>query len=206
MPDLSAELELNRCPYCHVDTPSLKKVFQYETFSYSGKDCRRWGLYLCSRCGGLVLANSLSFGGPVLNFYPSSRSIDDSIPDQARSYLKQSLDSLHAPSGAIMLAASSVDSMLKYKGYKDGSLYVRIDKAASNHLITSEMARWAHQIRLEANEQRHSDEDLGLPNEEEAKRVVEFAFALAEFLFVLPSKVTKGLEESSLEKNKKWEK
>jgi hypothetical protein len=40
-----------------------------------------------------------------------------------------------------MLSASAVDAMLKVKGYKSGSLYSRIDKAAEDHMITSEMAR-----------------------------------------------------------------
>ena len=51
-----------------------------------------------------------------------------------------------------MLAASAVDSMLKEKGYKDGSLYKRIEQAAGDHLITAEMASWAHEVRLDAND------------------------------------------------------
>ena len=56
-----------------------------------------------------------------------------------------------------MLSASSIDAMLKSKGYKKGNLYKRIEKAAEDHLITSEMAKWAHQVRLGANDERHAD-------------------------------------------------
>ena len=49
--------------------------------------------------------------------------------------------------------------MLKKKEYKKGSLYSRIDKAAEDHLITEEMAKWAHEVRLDSNEPRH-DADL----------------------------------------------
>jgi Domain of unknown function (DUF4145) len=55
-----------------------------------------------------------------------------------------------------MLAASAVDAMLKHKNYTVGSLKDRIDKAANDHLITSEMAAWAHEIRLDANDERHA--------------------------------------------------
>jgi hypothetical protein len=55
-----------------------------------------------------------------------------------------------------MLAASAVDAMLKHKNYTVGSLKDRIDKAAKDHLITSEMAAWAHEIRLDANDERHA--------------------------------------------------
>ncbi len=104
----------------------------------------------------------------------------------------QAIDSLHAPAGAVMLAASSVDAMLKAKGYKDGSLNDRIRKAAADHLITAEMAEWAHEVRLDSNEQRHADEDAPFPSESDARRTVEFTKALGEFLFVLPARVTRG--------------
>jgi hypothetical protein len=91
-----------------------------------------------------------------------------------------------------MLTASSVDAMLKSKGYKEGTLYSRIDQAAKDHVITEEMAAWAHEIRLDANDQRHSDEAAPLPNEADAEKVIEFASALAQFLFVLPARVARG--------------
>ena len=91
-----------------------------------------------------------------------------------------------------MLAASSLDSMLKAKGYTDGSLYTRIDKAAADHIITEEMAAWAHEVRLDANDQRHADDSADLPKPNDANKAIEFAQALAEFLFVLPARVARG--------------
>ena len=82
--------------------------------------------------------------------------------------------------------------MLKDKGLKAGSLSARIDQAASNHLITAEMAAWAHETRLEANDQRHADETAELPSAADAKKVLAFANALAEFLYVLPARVERG--------------
>jgi hypothetical protein len=107
-------------------------------------------------------------------------------------FLTQALDAMHTPSGAVMLAASSVDAMLKAKGYKEGVLNSRIIKAAADNLITAEMAEWAHEVRLDANDQRHADEDAPLPTEADARKSIEFAKALAEFLFVLPDMVTRG--------------
>lgn len=97
-----------------------------------------------------------------------------------------------------MLASSSIDAMLKNKGYTEGSLYSRINKAAKEHLITEEMSKWAHQVRLDANEQRHADEDFVLPSEGDAKKTIDFTLALAEFLFVLPSKVANGIEDTKV--------
>ena len=96
-----------------------------------------------------------------------------------------------------MLAASAVDAMLKEKSYRDGSLFARIDQASIDHVITAEMATWAHQVRLDANDERHADDGAELPDENDARLSVDFAKALAEFLFVLPSKVTRGLKATT---------
>lgn len=96
-----------------------------------------------------------------------------------------------------MLCASAVDEMLKLKGYTEGNLYSRINKAAADRLLTEDMANWAHQVRLEANDQRHADMNSLLPTVNEAKQSVEFTKTLAELLFVLPAKVTRGLSASN---------
>jgi hypothetical protein len=82
--------------------------------------------------------------------------------------------------------------MLKAKGLSDGSLYARIEQAGGQHLITQEMAAWAHEVRLDANDQRHADAAVSLPTEADARRSIEFAQALGAFLFVLPARVAEG--------------
>ncbi len=96
-----------------------------------------------------------------------------------------------------MLSASAVDAMLESKGYKEGSLYSRIDQAKSDHLITDEMARWAHEVRLDANDPRHADEIAPLPTDDDARKCIDFVLALGLFLFILPARVQRGLAESS---------
>jgi hypothetical protein len=95
-----------------------------------------------------------------------------------------------------MLSASAVDAMLKEKGLTDGKLYTRIDDAVRRHLITEDMGRWAHHIRLDANDQRHADMDAPLPEQRDAELCLDFAAALADVLFVLPSKVKRGIVQA----------
>jgi hypothetical protein len=54
------------------------------------------------------------------------------------------------------------------------------------------MALWAHEVRLDANDERHADENADLPTEVDAKRCIDFTKALAEFLFILPDRIAKG--------------
>ena len=128
----------------------------------------------------------------ITDIWPAPVSVSDAIPARARDFLSQAIASVHAPAGAVMLAASSVDAMLKDKGLKEGSLNTRIDTAAKAHLITSEMGTWAHEIRLDANDQRHADEAAELPSEADARKAIEFVTALAQFLYVLPARVERG--------------
>ena len=193
---LSNRLELSRCPHCNIANPNVTKVHAFESNSANRNNPRTWITYVCQSCGGAIIGSRNPQFATALEIFPASKNVDESIPDKAKQFLSQSLETIHAPAGSIMLSASSIDAMLKEKGYKDGSLYSRIKKASEDHLITEGMSEWAHQIRLEANDQRHADESASLPTEEDAKRILEFAFALAEFLFVLPNKVQSAIEKT----------
>jgi len=79
--------------------------------------------------------------------------------------------------------------MLKDNGLRDGSLYTRIGEAVTAGILTNRMAEWAHRVRLDANNTRHADEDIPHMSREDAQRAFEFAEALGDFLYVLPSKM-----------------
>ncbi|MYM72141.1 DUF4145 domain-containing protein [Duganella sp. FT134W] len=191
---LSQNLELPRCPHCAVANPNLAKLHWVETTNHAGQFKRFWYMYSCRRCGGVVTGAGPAHQGPATEIYPSTREVDIQIPERPRAYLQQAHDSLHAPAGAVMLAASAVDSMLKAKNYPDGSLYNRIERAVADHVLTEDMGKWAHAVRLDANDQRHADDAADLPSEADARRVLDFARTLAEVLFVLPSRVERGLQ------------
>lgn len=202
MAQLDEHLKIDRCPHCSIDNPNLLTIFQeFTTHADSGTGARIWRVYKCKRCGGVITAYGYPGKRLVEEFYPSTKTIDQILPDKVKAYLKQAIDSTFAPAGSVMLCACSVDAMLKEKGYLDGSLYARINKAADEGLLTKEMATWAHQIRLDANEQRHSDVDSDLPSVEEAKQAIEFAKTLSEFLFVLPAKVSRGISTTTPKAN-----
>lgn len=189
-------LEIDRCPHCNVDKPNILVCTFFQTRTHTGEHRGFWRAYRCVRCGGVIIARSDKENGFIDEMYPSGQQVDDSIPNPARDYLTQALDSLSAPAGSVMLSASAVDAMLKCKEYKKGSLYSRIDQAKEDHLITEDMALWAHEVRLEANEPRHADEIAPLPIHVDARRCVDFVLALGQFLFVLPARVQRGLAEA----------
>ena len=196
MATLSQNLVLTRCPHCSVADPNLFSQHNLETNDHAGSRKRAWRVYTCGRCGGLVTAWSERFDGEVRAFYPMLKGVNDELPERPRAFLQQAFESLHAPAGAVMLAGSAVDAMLKLRGYTEGSLYSRIEKAAADHVITGDMAKWAHDVRLDANDQRHADQAAGMPTPQDASRAIDFASALAEIMFVLPALVRRGITEA----------
>jgi hypothetical protein len=127
-------------------------------------------------------------------FYPDIQRAAIELPETARRYLQQAMETLHAPDAAAVMAGSAVDAMLKDLGLTEGSVYERIDQAVDKHILTEAMGKWAHHVRLESNRPRHADGKNPHVSPEQANQSVEFADALGQFLFVLPSRVTKGIE------------
>jgi len=197
------QLPLERCPHCSIAKPLLNNQWLGPSKDHGGGKVRWWFVYCCASCGGMVLTETfVDQNQNITNIWPTPPSISETIPIRAREFLDQALASLHAPAGAVMLTASAVDAMLKDKGLKEGSLNSRIDAAANAHLITKEMATWAHEIRLDANDQRHADETAALPGAADAAKVIEFANALAQFLYVLPARVERGRKAEIKPSNK----
>lgn len=224
-----SKLALEICPYCGVARPNLSATGAgglgnlIVTTQFDGSQERTWGTYVCSTCGGVVLAAAASrvskipveqtakvvaglakhtlSGIPRITedislLLPETRQIPNEVPDEAREPLREAMATLAAPRASLMVSCSAVDAMLKVKGYETGSLYNRIEAAAADHLITEGMAQWAHQVRLEANGQRHADRSHANPTTQDARLCLDFAMALAEFLFVLPARVSRGLRDS----------
>ena len=205
-------LEIGMCPHCSTARPSLRMAIhhrmstsQFVSRDYTGEHYSAWATFVCSVCGGAVLAvQELRTDGreglysvSSTKTYPAARTVASDIPERPRNYLSQAIHSLAQPDGAAMLAASAVDAMFKERGLKDGTLYARIQQARDGGLITPDMADWAHEVRLGANDSRHADEEHPHHAPADAKRLVEFATALAELLFVLPARIARGREATS---------
>jgi len=187
---------VDRCPHCTVAAPLLVRLWIGQTPSAIG-NVYVWGMYACTRCGGVVCARSSNGYGmdernPALIF-PEIKSAHEDIPPVARRFLQQAMDTLYAPDAAAVMAGSAVDAMLKDLGFRSGSVYSRIDEALGANQLTQGMADWAHSVRLGSNRPRHADEDRPHVTETEALQSVEFAEALGTFLFVLTARIQRGI-------------
>lgn len=199
---LDDTLKLNNCPHCLVDLPNLIRKQLFDTNSDENNEAQKWGLYVCQRCGGAILAVTYPPSDEIAETFPAIETVNLSLPEQVKRFLGQAIRSLTIPDASVVMSGSAVDAMLKEKGLEKGSVYVRINEAVQAGILTEEMGKWAHQIRLESNNPRHADKDSQPATLTDAKRSVEFAKVLGEFLFILPSKVEKGIQNSTEEEKK----
>lgn len=163
-----------------------------------------WTCFVCTSCGGVTSTRSKSAGDGtrvISNIYPEPKAAHSDIPDTARRFLQQAIETLHAPDAAAVMAGSAVDSMLKSLGYDGGSVYSRIEKAVGDNVLTQNMGEWAHSVRLGSNRPRHADAEQPHVSPAEAKRSVEFAEALGQFLFVLKAQIDRALAQAEAAKS-----
>lgn len=200
---------LDRCPHCNVANPLLSQEWTSIIATPDRRGSRGYATYQCSKCCRVVMVESRqTMGTPqsgysqgqlpdhIENIYPNPTVIDSNLPEEAQRYLKQAVNTVFAPDASVVMSASAVDAMLKAKNYKDGSLYTRIARAIEDHVLTEDMGKWAHKVRLDANAVRHADEEIAPPKETDARMVLEFASALGDFLFVFTARVEEGIKEA----------
>ena len=196
-----SQLLLARCPHCGTGRPQVIVLGEFGDLAdpRTGQP-RRFAVYKCTACNGVILAQGAR-GDRTPNFaierlYPEARSAASEIPEPARKYLQQALETVHAPDAAAIMAGSAVNAMLKHFGLVEGSVYNRIDQAVAQHILTASMGDWAHEVRLGSNRPRHADDKRPHVTPDEAQQSVEFAEALGHFLFVLSSRVAKGIADA----------
>jgi hypothetical protein len=206
---------LAECPHCGRAKPGTvlldRKAVSERLRGIDADRCVIWGMYRCTSCQNVVLAESVQMVGndsiknraDIRRVFPEPATVSATIPTTARRFLQDAQSSLHASSASILSSNSAIDAMLKEVGFprcgadgRERSLYVRIEEAAQTGPLTKGMAEWAHAVRLDANDQRHADDGLAKLSDDElrvrAESTLKLAKAIGEFLFVIPAMVEAG--------------
>jgi Domain of unknown function (DUF4145) len=184
------DLNLDRCPQCNVAKPYLRQLWVSSIVQPNLLN-GLWTVHACSSCNKLLLVERRT-DGVVLRVYPQAEELAIEIPGRVRKALSEAIQTPFAPGASIMACAQAVDYMLKERGFREGdTLNQRIKAAVKAGVLTPDMEQWANEVRFAANDERHEDTD---PTPDDAEHSVQFAVALADFLFVLPARVKRGIE------------
>lgn len=193
-------LGVNNCPHCGVSHPVLKRAWASDGLldRADGGHPSRWAAFSCTSCGHVVLArgdeNDKNGNAYVAEIFPDIWQVDGIVPERVRNYLTQAHRTLSSPDASTLMSAASIDAMLKDHGLEEGSLYSRIDEAITKGILTQHMADWAHRVRLDSNNPRHADSDRPNLSADDARRAFDYANALTQYLYILPSKMPEATE------------
>jgi hypothetical protein len=194
----TGHLDLENCPQCQITKPLLSQ--RWSTLKYEGLDIHGgWAVYHCSKCRRFILAWAPEFG-EVQHIWPQPLVLSEDIPLRVRKALDEATKIRDvAPSASIIQSQRAVELMLHEKGVavgKNVTFNDKIKEAAANQIIIPAMADWANEIRWAANDERHLNVDDATPDQ--AHQLAEFALALAQNLFVLPARISRGLKRAKL--------
>ena len=193
------------CPWCGTKsvgfTPASMAPWQ--------KSSPEHGFYtdvfaICGRCDRGIIAlfqdhhsspETLQTAGRE-GVYPAPPSADAPLftPDRTKRFFQQGMSSLHIgnPDAAGAMFRKSLESGLKERfSSNKRNLIDKIKDAASNGLITQEMADWADHIRISGNEAVHDDEYTM----EQARTLRVFTELVLIYLFELPGRLAKAQEK-----------
>ncbi len=193
---------LDRCPHCGTAQPTLPIVFPLTAVEDGRRrqgrrdliGSPRWHVAECTSCDAPVCCLGLidaGGDGEISVVVPRGFVVAEAVPTSAARFIQQAYETLGSPEASVVMSASAVDAMLKDQGLKNGTLYERIGQAVDKGIITENMSAWAHLVRLEANNVRHPDETLPPATKDDSERSFEFAKAISEILYVLPSRMPK---------------
>lgn len=107
------------------------------------------------------------------------------LPDNVKRFFEQGTGNMGANwDAAGSMFRKALDVSLKEKFPQiHGSLFERIKNAASQNLLTQDLADWADQIRLEGNAAVHEDEPF---SKQQAKDIASFTDLVLRYMFTLP--------------------
>lgn len=196
--------DVPNCPHCGVSAPVLIQCWaSSEKLPRADKQpSSHWAAYRCTTCGHVVTAkgkpDDKASNAVIDAYFPAVWEPSTTLPQRVSAYLRQARATLRSPDASVVMSASAIDAMMKDNGLVDGSLYSRIEAAVKSGVLTQRMADWAHRVRLDANNPRHADANTRHMSAEDAQRAFDFAEALGEFLYVLPSRMPPKLNDEQI--------
>ena len=192
------------CPHC--GTRSVAFLIRHEHKATKVASKHWYTLAVCGQCSRGVLATFLTpddrepslyldrqitgkLAKPVLSPAPPDIEAPEHTPPNVARYYTQGMENVIKnwdAAGVMFRKVLDVGLKNTFPNDSKGTLYERIKRAADRHDLTPELAKWAHQIRLDGNDAAHDEKPF---SEEDAKRLQVFTDLVLRYLFTLPEMV-----------------
>lgn len=121
------------------------------------------------------------------------REVPNDVPEKIGNAYEEALDNLHRKrfETAVLLCGKAMDLATKDMD-PAWKLDKRLKKLAADGKITSAMADWAEEIRIDRNTAIHEDEEFSA---EDAEDIVTFTEAFLTYIFTLPALIASRREQ-----------
>lgn len=184
------------CPHCGTSHVAFELVQEsWLPHSSRWQACAR-----CNRCSGFVVLEfeegpdeddspiSPSGWNPtefhIEKMHPASDAeIPLYLPEDVKRFYSQGVDNAPTnPDAAGIMFRKTLEAVLRDKcATATGGLFKRIDHAAEVGILTADLARYAHTIRLEGNEAAHGTYDKA-----DAQRLHSLVKLVLQYVYTLP--------------------
>ncbi len=181
---------LPECPHCHSREITFYLLAQTGFHPYVSAwicaNCKR-GIYL----EGHVINHNGNFPFKAFNTcYPAPdiERAPEFTPEQAAHDFEEAASCLRTGNykAASIMARASLEAAVKSLEAKGNNLKEKINDLAARHIITPDLADWAHEIRTIGNNAAHD----GTPHtKQDAEDIIDFAEMLYIYLFTLPGRI-----------------
>lgn len=194
---MTATFQLN-CPHCGTTHVACELVFE-SWLPLPGHSV--WQVCVrCNYCSGLAVLEFERFFGEetrpselhtesptlfsIANMYPPPGGASPPhLPGEVEKFFKQGANNTPGnPDAAGIMFRKALEATLRDKcPNAKGNLQARIDQAAASGVLTTELARYAHTIRLEGNEAAH-----GTYDEADAEQLRSLVTLVLQYVYTLP--------------------
>jgi len=167
------------CPHCGV----------YSTISVVSIAGSSHYIYMCDHCSKLFLL--VMDKGKVIDQYPKrTPKLDAAIPlDVANDYIEAiKCFDVSAFKASVVMCRRALQTSVIGKGASNGRLIDQIDELCRKGVITEDIGKWSHEIRLTGNIGAHPDglEDV---TPQDAEDLLKFLEEYLNYVYVMPAKV-----------------
>lgn len=198
------------CPRCGTRSVAFRLLGQHRWHGDEDSEDRFFDVFgECGHCNrGVILTYKIGYGeaDPLQQGMhqflssdglleiapePASTGAPQHTPNRVADLFRQGRESLNSGSwdaaGAMFRKAVEIGLKVRFPDINpEWRPDKRIKKAADDHLLTSDLAEWAHRIRYMGNEAVHED----VFTEAQAREMSAFTEIMLQYMFTLPGKLS----------------
>jgi len=193
MPSLNRRLTgkwegATECPHCR--TFALFTSAVNGMWAHNPTDpATHFSLYDCNHCRGIILV-VCGDESELWDIYPASRTVPDHLPPALEQEFREAVSNLNrgAWKSALAMARATLQLAVRERSAEGNNLAEEIEDLAAKHILTTDMAEWAREVRLGGNLALHPKAGQSV-SPEEATEIIDFADALLTYLYTIPAQV-----------------